>query len=176
MRFEQLALEGVWRVHGEPIEDDRGFFARAFCGEEFAAHGLPATFEQSSISHNDRRGTLRGMHYQSPPHGEAKFVRCVRGAVFDVALDVRPGSQTFGQWVGEVLTADNMLGLFIAPGFAHGFQTMVDDTDILYLITPTFVPGRGTGVRWNDPAFKIEWPINDPILSLRDSSYPDWVR
>ncbi|MCW2396656.1 dTDP-4-dehydrorhamnose 3,5-epimerase [Sphingobium sp. B8D3B] len=154
--------------------DERGYFARTFCEAEFAAHGLSERFEQSSLSRNLLAGTLRGMHYQAAPHAEAKFVRCVRGALMDVVVDVRPGSPTCGKWVAERLTADSGTGLYIAPGLAHGFQTLVDDTDMLYQITPAFRAGFGSGVRWNDPAFGIDWPLPNPILSDRDAAYPDW--
>lgn len=176
MTFEETTITGVLLVRLTPHIDERGFFARTFCAEEFAAHGLPATFEQSSLSRNDRAGTLRGMHFQPSPYAEAKFVRCVRGSIFDVAVDLRPGSSTRGRWVGETLSADDGIGLFVAPGLAHGFQTLEDDTDVLYQITPAFEPGRGAGVRWNDPAFGIRWPISSPHLSHRDATYPDWAR
>ena len=175
MIFTQTPLAGLWTVALQRHDDERGFFARTFCADEFAAHGLPPVFEQSSLSHNARAGTLRGMHFQAEPHAEAKFVRCVRGAVFDVAVDLRPGSPTRGQWVGEVLSAENGLGLYIAPGFAHGFQALEDGSDVLYQITPAFRPGHGAGVRWDDPAFGIAWPIARPILSDRDAAYPDWA-
>lgn len=174
MIFTPLSIDGVWRVELSPMSDDRGYFARTFCTAEFAAQGLPATFEQTSLSRNTRAGTLRGMHYQEPPHAEAKFVRCVRGALMDVVVDIRSESPTRGQWIAETLTADSGTGLYIAPGLAHGFQTLVDDTDMLYQITPAFRPGCGAGVRWNDPAFGIDWPLPNPILSDRDASYPDW--
>ncbi|MET3713202.1 dTDP-4-dehydrorhamnose 3,5-epimerase [Sphingomonas trueperi] len=174
MIFTPLSIAGVWRVALSPVSDDRGFFARSFCAAEFAAQGLPAVFEQSSLSRNTRAGTLRGLHYQDAPHAEAKFVRCVRGALMDVVVDLRPGSATRGKWIGERLSADEGTGLYIAPGLAHGFQTLVDDTDMLYQITPAFRPGFGAGVRWNDPAFGIEWPLPNPILSERDAQYPDW--
>lgn len=174
MIFTQTPLSGVWKIALEPHADERGFFARTFCSDEFAAEGLPRIFEQSSLSRNTRRGTLRGMHYQGEPHGEAKFVRCTRGAIFDVVVDIREGSPTRGQWIGETLSAEEGNGLFIPAGFAHGFQTLADDTDVLYQITPTFRPGFGQGVRWNDPAFGIVWPLSDPILSDRDRTYADW--
>jgi dTDP-4-dehydrorhamnose 3,5-epimerase len=174
MIFTPLAIEGLWRVELSPMSDERGYFSRTFCAEEFAAHGLPAHFEQSSVSRNTRAGTLRGMHFQKDPHAEAKFVRCVQGAVVDVVLDIRPGSSTHGQWVAEQLTAEDGTALYVAPGLAHGFQTLVDNTDVLYQITPAFRPGFSAGVRWNDPAFGIKWPIADPIMSDRDASYPDW--
>lgn len=174
MIFAETAIAGVWKVASQPQRDERGFFARTFCADAFAAHGLPRLFEQSSLSRNTRAGTLRGMHYQPDPHAEAKFVRCVRGAVFDVAVDLRHGSPTRGRWVGETLTAENGIGLYVAPGLAHGFQTLEDETDVLYQITPAFQPGRGAGVRWDDPAFAIDWPDSSPFLSERDATYPDW--
>ncbi|MBB6123746.1 dTDP-4-dehydrorhamnose 3,5-epimerase family protein [Sphingobium subterraneum] len=175
MIFTPLSIEGVWRVGLSPAFDERGFFARTFCAAEFAAQGLPAVFEQSSLSRNVRAGTLRGMHYQAAPNSEAKFVRCVRGAMVDVVIDIRSESPTYGQWIAETLAADNSIGLYIAPGLAHGFQTLVDNTDVLYQITPAFRTGFSAGVRWNDPAFGIAWPISDPILSDRDATYPDWL-
>lgn len=175
MIFTPLSIAGVWRVELEPVRDDRGFFARTFCAASFAAQGLPAMFEQSSLSRNARAGTLRGMHYQAEPHAEAKFVRCIRGALVDVVVDIRAGSATRGQWIAERLTADGGTGLYIAPGLAHGFQTLLDDTDMLYQITPEYRPGFGAGVRWNDPAFGIAWPLPDPILSERDAAYADWA-
>ena len=174
MIFEALEIEGLWRVRLEPHADERGFFARTFCADEFAAHGLACAFEQSSLSRNTRAGVVRGMHFQAPPDAETKFVRCVRGAVFDVAIDLRPGSLTLGRWHGEVLDSCHGAGLYIPAGFAHGFQTLEDDSDVLYQITPRFRPGLGRGVRWNDPAFAIAWPRADVVVSERDAAYPDW--
>lgn len=174
MIFTKTAIAGLWRIELDPVRDERGFFSRSFCAAEFAAHGLPSVFEQSSLSRNDRAGTLRGMHFQHAPYEEAKFVRCVRGSIFDVALDLRHGSPTRGRWHGEVLSAENGVGFYIAPGLAHGFQALEDDSDVLYQITPRFKPGCGAGVRWNDPAFGIVWPLPTPILSERDASYSDW--
>jgi dTDP-4-dehydrorhamnose 3,5-epimerase len=136
---------------------------------------LPAQFEQSSLSRNTATGTLRGMHYQAAPFAEAKFARCVRVSIFDVAVDLRPGSPTRGRWVGETLSARNGLGLFLAPGLAHGFQTLKDDSDVLYQITPAFRAGHGAGVRWNDPAFDITWPLPAQHLSERDATYLNWA-
>ena len=174
MIFEETAIAGVVLVRTEAHIDSRGSFGRTFCGEEFAAQDLPRLFEQSSVSHNVRAGTLRGLHYQLEPYGEAKFVRCMRGAVFDVVVDLRRDSPTQGRWIGELLCAENAVGLYIAPGLAHGFQTLVDESDVLYQITPAYRPGHGAGVRWNDPAFQIRWPVANPILSERDATYPDW--
>ena len=175
MIVRPTSLPGVLRIDWRPHHDDRGFFARVFCSEELAAHGMPVTFEQSSLSSNIRKGTLRGMHFQADPHAEAKLVRCVRGSVFDVAIDLREGSSTMGRWIGETLSADNGVALYVPPGFAHGFQTLEDGSDVLYQITPSFRPGLGQGVRWNDPAFGIKWPIASAILSERDANYPDWT-
>lgn len=175
MIFEPTRIEGVLRVLTEPHVDARGSFARTFSSGEFTEHGLPSLFEDSSISSNLRAGTLRGMHFQNAPFEEAKFVRCVRGAIFDVAVDIRPGSPTRGQWIGERLTAENGMGLFIPGGFAHGFQTLEDESDVLYQITPAYVPGHGQGARWDDPAFGIAWPLPNPILSERDAAYADWM-
>lgn len=174
MIFAKTAIEGVWRIALDPNVDERGFFARAFCSDEFAAHGLPHLFEQSSLSRNRYRGTLRGIHYQAPPHAEAKIVRCTRGSVYDVALDIRDGSATYGHWVAETLSADNGLALYIDAGVAHGFLTLEDNSDVLYQITPAFRPGLGSGIRWNDPRFNIDWPITSPTLSDRDAAYPDY--
>jgi dTDP-4-dehydrorhamnose 3,5-epimerase len=176
MIFTQAVLSGVWKIGLQPHVDERGFFARIFCGDEFAAHGLPSIFEQSSLSRNTHQGTIRGMHFQSSPHGEEKFVRCVRGAIFDVVIDIREGSPTRGAWIGETLNASDGNGLYIPAGFAHGFQTLADDTDVLYQITPAFRPGAAKGVRWDDPAFGIDWPIPNPIVSERDRNYANWSR
>lgn len=171
MKFTPTKLAGVWLVDMERREDERGWFARTWCAEEFAAHGLPTGFSQCSTSFNRRRGTLRGMHYQIAPHAEAKLVRCVRGAMFDVALDLRPESATFKQWVAAELTAENGRGLFIPEGCAHGFQTLADDTEVFYQIAGAYHPVSGRGVRWDDPAFGIRWPSpHDACLSPRDST------
>lgn len=174
--FHPTTLSGVVLVEPKPARDERGYFARVFCEEEFSRAGLESRFEQSSLSRNVQVGTLRGMHYQAAPHAEAKFVRCTRGAIFDVALDLRIGSPTFGRWIGQVLSAENGLGFYVPAGCAHGFQTLEPDTDVFYQITPSFTAGLGRGVRWNDPAFGIDWPIANPIISERDRIYPDFVR
>ena len=174
MLFEPLEIDGVWHVGLDVVRDDRGFFARTFCAQEFEAHGLHASFEQSSLSRNSKAGTIRGMHYQADPFAETKLVRCVQGAIFDVALDLRPASVTLGRWVARRLDAHSGGGLYIPPGIAHGFQALEDNTDVLYQISPAYVPGHGAGVRWDDQAFGIQWPQPGPILSPRDASYPDW--
>jgi dTDP-4-dehydrorhamnose 3,5-epimerase len=174
MLFTELELPGAFIVAPERRADARGYFARTFCRDEFAAHGLAGAFVQCSTSYNARRGTLRGMHFQRPPHEEAKLVRCTRGAILDVVLDLRPDVATFRCWRALELTADNGLAVFIPAGCAHGFQTLTDDTEVFYQITVGYDPGAAGGVRWDDPAFGIDWPIRPPILSARDASYGDF--
>ncbi|CAN7408405.1 dTDP-4-dehydrorhamnose 3,5-epimerase [Bosea sp. LjRoot9] len=168
MKLEALPLPGAFRIVLQPATDERGFFARRFCAATFADHGLETDFVQRSVSHNNRCGTLRGLHFQTPPHAETKIVRCTRGAAFDVIVDLQPGSATFGRWHGEVLTADNHTALYIPRGFAHGFQTLEDRTEIDYEITPAYVPGFASGVRFDDVDIGITWPIEAPIMSERD--------
>jgi dTDP-4-dehydrorhamnose 3,5-epimerase len=174
MLFTELALPGAFIVAPERRVDARGYFARTFCRDEFAAHGLTGDFVQCNTSYNTRRGTLRGMHFQRPPHEEAKLVRCTRGAVLDVVLDLRPTAATFRCWRAVELTVANGLALFIPVGFAHGFQTLTDDAEVFYLMTERHDPGSAGGVRWDDPAFGIDWPIRPSILSRRDASYGDF--
>lgn len=175
MKLSSTKLAGVWIVEMERHADDRGWFARTWCADEFAQHGLNPHLAQCSASFNHRRGTLRGMHYQAAPHPEAKLVRCVRGAMFDVALDLRPASPTFCQWVGVELTPENGRALYVPEGCAHGFQTLVDDTEVLYQISAPWEPAAARGVRWNDPAFGITWPLAaEAILNERDRQLPDF--
>lgn len=174
MNFGSTALPGVFLVRTEPVEDPRGEFARTFCAEEFRAHGLDPRVAQGSSSVTRRRGTLRGLHWQEAPWGESKLVRCVRGAVHDVALDLRPGSPAFRQWVAFRLDAQRRDALYLPEGVAHGFQALEDDVELHYQMSVPYHPETGRGVRWNDPAFGIAWPIPDPILSERDASYPDF--
>jgi dTDP-4-dehydrorhamnose 3,5-epimerase len=173
--FTPAPLAGAWLVDLERREDPRGFFARTWCRREFAAKGLDARLVQCSMSRNARRGTLRGMHWQVAPHEEVKLVRCSRGAVWDVIIDLRPGAPTYTRHFAAELTAESGRALYIPEGFAHGFVTLADDTDVLYQMTAFYEPGAGRGVRWNDPAFGIPWPVAEPILHERDASYPDFV-
>ena len=177
MIFQDTPLAGVVIVEPELLSDERGAFARTFCAEEFAAHGLDGRVAQSNISLNRRAGTLRGMHYQADPHGEAKLVRVTRGAIFDVAVDLRPASPTYLGWFGIELSAENQRALAMPVGCAHGFQSLRDDTEVLYLMSAPYVPGADRGVRWDDPAFGIQWPAPPPgrtrTMSERDASYPD---
>lgn len=173
MIFHETEFLGLYLVEPEPARDERGFFARTFCAREFAARGLDASIAQCSTSFNARKGTLRGMHYQAPPYAEAKLVRVVAGAIFDAIVDLRPDSPTRGQWRGFELSAENRRMLYIPQGFAHGFQTLRDGTEILYQISEFYEPASACGIRWDDPDLAIAWP--DPagaILSDRDQTFP----
>ena len=175
MRFTPLPLPGAYVLDLEPLTDERGFFARTFCRDEFRAHGLNPELVQCSVSYNLRGGTLRGMHYQAAPDAEAKLVRCTRGAIYDVLLDLRPNSPTYLQWTAVELTAANRSLAYIPEGLAHGFQTLEDDTEVFYQMSHPYVPGAARGVRWNDPAFAIDWPLAERILSAKDQAYPDFT-
>ncbi len=174
MRFSATDIAGVVIVEAEVHADARGGFARLHCPEEFAAAGIPFEPAQTSLSTNPRAGTLRGLHFQPAPHAETKLVRAVRGRAFDVALDLRPDSPTHRRWVATELSAANSRGLFIPEGVAHGFMTLEPDTDILYQIAPAHVAGHAAGVRWDDPAFAIAWPMRPALLSPADAAYPDY--
>jgi dTDP-4-dehydrorhamnose 3,5-epimerase len=173
--FTETELPGVYVVDLDRREDDRGFFARAWCAREFGEQGLSTELVQCNLSFNHRRGTLRGMHLQEAPHAEVKLVRCTRGAIFDVALDLRPGSPTHRRWLGVTLTAENRRALYVPEGFAHGYQTLEDATETFYQVSEWYTPGAETGVRWNDPAFGIDWPLPDEaLLSPKDAAWPDY--
>lgn len=174
MRFQPTRIGGAFLLELERLEDERGFFARAWCAVEARRHGLDPAVAQCNLSFTTHRGTLRGMHFQAFPHAEAKTVRCVRGAVFDVVADLRPESPTYLQWEGFELTQANRLALHLPQGCAHGFQTLADDVELLYQMSGPFVPEAARGFRWNDPAFRIRWPIPDPILSAKDAGFPDF--
>lgn len=173
MRFTETPLAGAWIIDPEPFSDSRGLFARTWCREEFGRHGMDTRIAQSSLSFNLKRGTLRGMHYQVAPFAEVKLVRCVRGSFFDVIVDLRPDSPTRLEHFGIELTAENRRALYIPEGFAHGFQTLEDATEIAYQMSEFYSPEHGRGIRWNDPSIGIEWPVADPIMSERDASYTD---
>lgn len=172
MKFRPTPLKGAFVVELERIEDDRGFFARSFCQEEFRAHGLSPVVAQCNVSWNRRKGTLRGMHFQAKPHEEAKLVRCTRGAIWDAIVDLREDSPTRLRWHAVELSADNRLALYVPEGFAHGFQTLQDDSEVLYQMAESYRPGLARGIPWNDPKLGIGWPLADPILSERDRGYP----
>jgi dTDP-4-dehydrorhamnose 3,5-epimerase len=176
MRFQPTALEGVRLVELEPAHDARGFFARTFCTDEFAAAGLETRFVQHSVSFTRRKGSLRGMHYQRPPHEEVKLLRCISGAIHDVLIDVRPDSPTFMRWEAYELTAENRRQLYVPAGVAHGFQTLAPDTEVAYLISAFYAPAAATGIRHDDPAFAIAWPLPVADISAKDRGWPDWAR
>ena len=172
MTFTESSLPGAFLIDLAPIADERGFFARAYCPEEFAAQGMGTELRQCSVSYNTRKGTLRGLHYQRPPHEEHKLVRCTAGAIFDVIVDIRPQSFHYRRWFGTQLTAQNRRSLFIPPGFAHGFITLSDDTEVYYMISVPHAPEYAQGLRWSDPAFAIQWPLAPTVISARDAAYP----
>jgi len=179
MIFHETKLAGAFLIEQELFADERGFFARSWSEREFAAQGLDARLSECNISFNHRRGTLRGMHFQRAPRAQAKLVRCTMGAIYDVIIDLRPASMTFKEWIGIELTAENRRMLFVPEGFAHGFQTLVDQTEVFYQMTSAFAPEHAGGVRWDDPAFRIEWPDTvggeERIIIARDREYPDFT-
>ncbi|CAH2598739.1 dTDP-4-dehydrorhamnose 3,5-epimerase [Rhodovastum atsumiense] len=175
MRFIPTALDGAWLVEPEPVHDARGFFARSFCVREFDRLGLETRFVQHSISYSALRGTLRGMHFQRSPFGEVKVVSCTRGAIRDVIIDLRPDSPTCCRWQGFELTAANRLRLYIPKGFAHGFQTLEDKTEVSYLISEFYAPEAASGVRFDDPRFGITWPLPVAAISARDTAWPTFA-
>jgi dTDP-4-dehydrorhamnose 3,5-epimerase len=174
--FRPTPLDGAVEVHLDRHEDARGYFARAWCVREFAANGLPVTLVQSSVSFNARKGTLRGMHFQWPPSREGKLVRCEAGAVWDVLVDLRPGSRSFLEHYALELDGERGNAVYIPPGFAHGFQTLSDDTRVLYVMTDFYDPGLGDGVSYDDVAFGIDWPLPVSVISPRDKDYPSFDR
>jgi dTDP-4-dehydrorhamnose 3,5-epimerase len=175
MRFIKTDLPGVWLIHLEPVYDNRGFFARTFCVREFAEHGLLMNFVQHNLSYSEVRGTLRGMHYQAAPHGEVKVVNCAKGAIWDVIMDIRPKSPTFGQWRAFELSAENQYQLYIPQGFAHGFETLTDHTEVHYLMSSFYDPSAANGLRHDDPAFAIPWPLPIAAISNKDRTWPDFA-
>lgn len=173
MIFTETELPGAYVIDLEPRQDERGFFARAWCATEFGDHGLSTKLVQANLSFNKRQGTVRGMHFQNPPHAEDKIVRCTRGAVYDVIIDLRSNSPTYKQWVGVELDADSRRAIYVPKGFAHGYQTLVPETETLYQVSEYYAPQSEGGVLWNDPAFGIEWPDPDnAFLSEKDKNWP----
>jgi dTDP-4-dehydrorhamnose 3,5-epimerase len=175
MIFTETKLKGAFVIEPEKLEDERGFFARTRCQREFAQHGLNPCIAQCNISFNPKRGTLRGMHYQIAPHAEVKTVRCTRGAIYDVIVDLRLDSPTFTQWAALELNAENRRILYVPEGFAHGFQTLEDATEVFYEISVSYAPEYARGVRWDDPAFGIQWPPAGRRISTRDRTYPNFA-
>jgi dTDP-4-dehydrorhamnose 3,5-epimerase len=177
VRFEETPLRGAWVVELDRHEDERGFFARTFDREEWVGRGMDPTVAQCNTSFNARAGTVRGMHFQADPHGEPKLVRCTRGAIWDAIVDLRPDSSTRRRWFGTELSAANGRALYVPAGMAHGFQTLEDESEVLYMMGHEYVPESARGVRWDDPAFGIEWPDPPPhgrTISERDAAYPDF--
>ena len=174
MEFRSTKLRDAYLIQLEPARDNRGFFARTFCVEEFAAHGLETNYPQHSISFSTRKGTLRGMHYQRDPHSEAKLVRCTQGAILDVIIDIRPDSPTYRRWQEFELSSANGHQLHIPKGFAHGFQTLTNDVEVNYLISAPYEPEAAHGIRYDDPAFGISWPLSVTEISERDLHWPDF--
>jgi dTDP-4-dehydrorhamnose 3,5-epimerase len=175
MRFNQTELCGAWLVEPVPVRDERGFFARTFCIQEFTEHGLTARFVQHNTSSSAVRGTLRGMHFQRAPHGEVKVVSCLKGAIWDVIIDLRPESPSYRRWQGFELSTNNRLQLYVPEGFAHGFQTLCDDAEVGYLISAFYAPTAASGLRHDDPAFAINWPLPVSVISEKDRTWPDFL-
>ena len=175
MRFVETKLGSAYVIEPENYSDERGFFGRTFCQQEFQKHELNPCVAQCSVSFNKKKGTLRGMHFQVAPHQEAKLVRCTMGSIFDVIVDLRPDSPTFKQYFSANLSAENRRALYVPEGFAHGFQTLEDNSEVFYQISEFYVPECARGVRWNDPAFAIQWPDDERIILDRDQSYPDFA-
>lgn len=172
MEFTTTKIPGVFVISLNRLTDDRGYFARAFCRAEFRARGLDFSPVQANISYNEKKGALRGLHYQAAPFGEAKLIRALKGCIFDVAVDIRPESSTYGKWAGVELSCDNKKALFLPPGCAHGFQSLVDDSEVFYLVDAPYEPLAGRGFRWDDPFFKIDWPITPPpVISEQDKTW-----
>ena len=174
MIFQKTIIEGAWLVELNRLGDDRGFFARTWCREEFENRGITVDLRQANMSFSAKAGTLRGMHFQYGEDAEMKLVRCVRGAIFDVVLDLRKGSPTFGRWEGVELTAENRRMLVVPEGCAHGFQTLVGDSEVFYLVSAAYAPESEGGVRWDDPAFGIKWPLPVSEISAKDAAHPDF--
>ncbi|WP_347275207.1 dTDP-4-dehydrorhamnose 3,5-epimerase [Candidatus Kuenenia sp.] len=181
MIFTETKLKGAYIIEIERIEEERGFFARTFCRKEFESHGLNPNLVQCNISYNKKKGTLRGMHYQIAPHEEAKLISCIRGSIYDVIIDMRSDSLTYGQWMAFKLTAHGLPRtayfkmLYVPESFAHGFQTLEDDTLVFYQMSEFYHPESARGIRWDDPMFAVQWPIHDKIISDKDKSYDNWV-
>jgi dTDP-4-dehydrorhamnose 3,5-epimerase len=175
MIFTKLALEGAHLIELKKLEDSRGFFARAFCQHEFEEHGLNPRLVQCNISFNPACGTLRGMHYQRPPFSEVKLVRCTRGAIYDVIIDLRCDSPTYRQWQGLELSAANCRMLYVPEGFAHGYLSTTDESEVFYQVSEFYTPGAEAGIRWDDPVFAIRWPMEPRVISDKDCAHPDFV-
>lgn len=175
MIFTELELKGAWLVEVKKIEDERGFFGRAWCRNEFLDHGLNPDFVQLNTSFTIRKGTIRGMHYQVDPYQEVKFIRCTRGRIWDVIIDLRPDSPTYMKWTANELSADNYRMVYVPENFAHGFISLEDHSEVYYPVTQFYTPGAERGIRWNDPAFEIKWPVPVDLVSAKDNQHPDFI-
>jgi dTDP-4-dehydrorhamnose 3,5-epimerase len=176
MIFTETKLKDAFIIEIEKIGDERGFFARVWCQNEFEARGLNSCWVQANLAFSKKRGTLRGLHYQIAPYEEAKLMRCIRGAMYDVIVDLRQDSPTYKQWLGVELTEDNRRMLYVPEGFAHGYQTLVDDTEVFYPVSQFYTPGAERGMRWDDPAFAVEWPVTENLtVSEKDKSWPEYL-
>jgi dTDP-4-dehydrorhamnose 3,5-epimerase len=174
VKFIETELRTATLVELEKFEDNRGYFARAFCEKEFAEQGLESRFVQCNMSGNERKGTLRGLHYQVAPHEEVKLVRAIRGAIWDCIIDLRPDSPTYMKWAGFELTQDNKRMLYVPRGFAHSYLTLTDDAEVFYMVSAFYAPGAEKGIRYDDPAFNIQWPVEIEVISEKDASHPDF--
>jgi dTDP-4-dehydrorhamnose 3,5-epimerase len=175
VKFHQTELEGAYIIELDKLEDNRGFFARTFCQKELQDHGLAPTVAQANVSYNAKAGTLRGMHYQIAPYEETKLIRCTRGALYDVIVDLRSDSPTYKQWIGVELTEKNYRMLYVPASFAHGFLTLEDNTEAIYFVSEFYTPGSERGLRWNDPQFDIDWPRSVDVISDKDATWPDFA-
>jgi len=175
LQFKETKLSGAYIIDLDTLEDERGFFARAFCQKEFEENGLRSNIAQCNLSFNHKKGTLRGMHYQVKPYEEVKMVRCTQGKILDVIIDLRKDSATYKKWIGVELTAENNRMLYVPEGFAHGYQTLEDNSVVYYQVTEFYQPGSERGIRWNDPAFNIDWPLEISFISDKDNSHPDYT-
>lgn len=176
MIFTETPLKGAFLLEIKKIEDDRGFFGRSWCKREMEEHGLNGNLCQANTSFSKTKGTIRGMHYQVSPYEETKLIRCTRGAIYDVIIDLRPGSETYLQWFGAELTQDNYKMLYVPEGFAHGFITLTDNAEVYYNVTQFYTPGAEAGIRFNDPLFNIQWPLEPTVVSEKDRSHPDYKK
>jgi dTDP-4-dehydrorhamnose 3,5-epimerase len=176
LKFTETSLKGAYVIEINKLEDERGFFGRSWCANEMKAHGLKTNIAQANTSFSKKKGTLRGMHYQNDPYQETKLIRCTRGAIFDVIIDLRPESPTYKKWYGVQLTQDNYKMLYVPEDFAHGFITLTDDSEVTYLVTQFYTPGAEAGIRWDDAQFDIKWPVSPTVISDKDRNHPDYVK
>lgn len=175
MIFQEIPMKGAFIIEMKPMRDERGFFARSFCQKEFEEQGINPRLVQANVSYNNNKGTLRGIHYQISPFEETKLVRCTQGAIFDVIIDLRKESPTYMQWFGVELNSENRTMLFVPESFGHGFQTLMDNTEVTYMVSEFYTPGSERGIRWDDPAFDIRWPVEVQVISDKDANWDDYL-